>query len=30
MLIYLCVGSSSLPFGDTEGDYQWEVQTQDG
>jgi hypothetical protein len=29
MLIYLCAGSSSLPSGDAEGGYQWEVQTQD-
>jgi hypothetical protein len=30
LLIYLCVGSLSLPSCDVEGSYQWEVQTQDG
>jgi hypothetical protein len=30
LLIYLCVGSLSLPSGDAKGGYQWEVQTQDG
>jgi hypothetical protein len=26
----LCAGSFSLPSGDAEGGYQWEVQTPDG
>jgi hypothetical protein len=26
----LCTGSFSLPYGDAEGSYQWEVQTPDG
>jgi hypothetical protein len=26
----LCPGSFSLPSGDAEGGYQWEVQTPDG
>jgi hypothetical protein len=26
----MCVGSFSLPSGDDEGGYQWEVQTPDG
>jgi hypothetical protein len=29
-LIELCAGSSPLPSGDIEGDYQCEVQIQDG
>jgi hypothetical protein len=30
LLNYLCAGSFSFPFGDVEGDYQWEVQTPNG
>jgi hypothetical protein len=29
-LNYLCAVSFSLPSGDAEGGYQWEVQTPDG